>query len=471
MIFTDWIFPFFLAAVFALHWIVRGKETRLWILLIASFVFYGWWDWRFLFLMSFVIVSAWFTAMKAGDQSRTEESRNLWMWVGVGVNLVVLGIFKYFGFFADSFAAMMDVMGLTADVPTLKIILPVGISFYTFQAISYMVDVRRGDLPADHRLRRVGLYIAFFPQLVAGPIVRAASWFPQMEKPKKLSRGLLAAGMRAFLIGWVYKAGLADNIAPLVDPVYNDIDGHSNLALIGATFSFAAQIYFDFAGYSLMAIGVARWFGYFIPKNFDFPYSSASIDEFWRRWHMSLSFWLRDYLYISLGGNRKGNIRTYVNLFMTMLLGGLWHGSAWVFVAWGALHGGALVVHRALVGRGGKIIGGVVGTIIGIAITQVFVVAVWAPFRADSFGDAFQVWSAFVGLREGGAGELPWYWWLAPGAVAVDHILGRSGWGERLARGGFFTQPAVYWGGMGLLVGCLAALYPLNPAPFVYFQF
>lgn len=470
MIFTDAIFFVFVAIVFAAYWLIKGRESQLWILIIASAVFYGWWNWKFLALIGFVILVSWSVANIAARRPIGNLTRRIALIVGIALNLGVIAAFKYFNFFADSAAAVMSTMGLTPGWTVLNILLPVGISFYVFQAISYIVDVARGDLPPEKRLRRVALYIAFFPQLVAGPIVRAASFFPQMDRVKTISGALFFAGLRAFAIGFAYKAGIADNLAQFVDPIYGatnvvgdtNIAQWSNLALIGATLAFAAQIYFDFAGYSLMAIGVARWFGYFIPKNFEYPYASASIDDFWRRWHISLSSWLRDYLYIPLGGNRGGELSTYRNLMVTMILGGLWHGSAWTFVAWGTLHGGALAFHRAVFKNKLKI-----GFVLGLICTQVFVLLTWVPFRAESFTDAVSIWFAFTGLRTGGPEVLPMTVWLVLPILALDAVLGRSGF-TRLA---FFKRPVVYWGTLGLLIGILLALYPLEAAPFVYFQF
>ena len=297
MIFTELVFFAFLAVTFSVYWLMKSNEVRLGILLVASAVFYGWWNVWLLALIGFVIVLSWLTAIKAAVLEAGDGARTRWLALGIGGNLSVLAVFKYFDFFRSSGEEMIRAMGFTPDWPTVNILLPVGISFYVFQAISYIVDTARGDMVAEKRLRRVALYVAFFPQLVAGPIVRAASFFPQMERAKKFSGGLMAAGAKAFILGFVYKAGFADNLAPLVDPVYGDaltagdtdLSVWSNAALIGATIAFAAQIYFDFAGYSLMAIGVARWFGFFIPMNFNYPYIAASIQDFWRRWHISLS--------------------------------------------------------------------------------------------------------------------------------------------------------------------------------------
>ncbi len=488
MIFTEPVFLVFLAATFTAHWLigakarfgigrrfsVSGHELRLTLLLLASAVFYGWWDWRFLGLIGFVIAISWLAALRTARLEPGSAGRRAWLVFAIGANLAVLATFKYFDFFSESARATLTAMGLEPSWPVVNILLPIGISFYIFQAISYIVDTARGDLVPEPRIRRVALYIAFFPQLVAGPIVRAASFFPQMERTKRLSGALVASGLRAFLIGFAYKAGIADNLAPLVDPVFGnamapgdaDLSVWANSALIGATLAFGGQIYFDFAGYSLMAIGVARLFGFHIPKNFDYPYAALSIADFWRRWHISLSSWLRDYLYIPLGGNRGGDAMTNRNLMATMVLGGLWHGAAWTFVAWGALHGGALVVHRALFGSTRRKI----GTVLALIATQGFVLLTWAAFRAEDFADMATVWHAFTGLRDGGPQVLPWFVWLVPILIALDALLGLRG--RRLLQAlPILRQPVVYWGGLGVTFGLLLALYPLEAAPFVYFQF
>ena len=468
MIFTESIFVVFLAAALTVYWALRSNEARLTVLLAASAIFYGWWNAWLLGLIGFVIVLSWLTAKKATLREVGDKARTRWLAAGITLNLSVLALFKYFNFFRDSGEEMIRALGFSPDWPTMNILLPVGISFYVFQAISYIVDTARGDMPAEQRLRRVALYIAFFPQLVAGPIVRAASFFPQMERTKTLSRGLVAAGARAFILGFVYKAGFADNLAPLIDPVYGseDLAVWSNAALIGATIAFATQIYFDFAGYSLMAIGVARWFGFFIPANFNYPYIAASIQDFWRRWHISLSSWLRDYLYIPLGGSRVGRWLTYRNLMITMLLGGLWHGAAWTFVAWGFLHGAGLAMHRYIFGNAGKWL----GVSFSILATQAFVLLTWVAFRAESFADMTAIWSAFTGLRAGGSEQLPWIVWCIPLVLILDAIFGTTDW-KKLGRAALMRRPAVYWGGLGALTAMVLALYPLEAAPFVYFQF
>lgn len=472
MIFTEAIFPVFLIIVLGLYWLVlRGEWRNRWLVL-ASAVFYGWWDVRFLALIAGVILVSWMAArmMRAREENRKAQ---LWvLWVAIGIQLSVLGVFKYFNFFAGSTRDMLTLFGWSASWPVVNIILPVGISFYIFQAISYLVDVFRKHLKAEESLEHVALYIAFFPQLVAGPIVRAASFFPQIERQKRLTSALIASGARAFILGFIYKAALADNIAPFVDPVFADIEKWNNASLVAASFAFGTQIYFDFAGYSLMAIGVARWFGFYIPKNFNDPYSSSSIDIFWRRWHMSLSFWLRDYLYIPLGGNRLGEVKTYRNQMITMVLGGLWHGAAWNFVIWGAMHGAGLAVHRAVMGRDKhrKLIPAL-GGLFGLALTLVFVFATWVPFRAESLGETLSVWSAVIGLRESGPEALSFVAFLVPGLLLIDSLMSQIDRLKALPKIPVFRLPAVYWAGLGCLTALAIALYPLKSAPFVYFQF
>ncbi|MAP96457.1 MAG: membrane-bound O-acyltransferase family protein [Ponticaulis sp.] len=472
MIFTEAIFPIFLIFVLGVYWLaLRGSWRNDWLLL-ASAIFYGWWDVRFLLLIATVIAISWYAGRRIRDLMGHRKGQLQVLWVAIGLQLGLLAVFKYFGFFASSAASALDSIGMEASWPTLNIILPVGISFYIFQAISYLVDVYRRDLVAENNPGRVALYIAFFPQLVAGPIVRAASFFPQIDRKKTFTTALFWAGARAFAVGFIYKAALADNIAPFVDPVFADISQWDNRSLFAATMAFGTQIYFDFAGYSLMAIGVARWFGFFIPKNFDDPYTSTSISEFWRRWHMSLSFWLRDYLYIPLGGNRKGPVKTYRNLMITMVLGGLWHGAAWSFVIWGALHGLALSVNRffeRLLGRG--LILPAAGGALGLVLTLFVVFGAWVPFRADSLGDAVMVWAGIFGLRENGAQSLSLVAFCVPLLLVIDSLFARLSRLGDLSRHWVTRTPSVYWAGVGCLVALALALYPLKSSPFVYFQF
>ncbi|MFC6198605.1 MBOAT family O-acyltransferase [Ponticaulis profundi] len=472
MIFTEAIFPLFLGIVLFVYWVVlRGDWRNHWLLL-ASAVFYGWWDAKLLLLIGAVIGVSWLAALMIRRREGDRRGQLIALWLAIGFQLSMLGVFKYFNFFKASAEDMLTMAGWTVSWPVLNIILPVGISFYIFQAISYLVDVFRKDLPAQRRLDRVALYIAFFPQLVAGPIVRAASFFPQIERQKKLTSALIASGAKAFIIGFIYKAALADNIAPFVDPVFAEIGLWSNSSLVAATLAFGTQIYFDFAGYSLMAIGVARWFGFYIPKNFDDPYSSPSMTVFWRRWHMSLSFWLRDYLYIPLGGNRLGALKTYRNLMITMVLGGLWHGAAWNFVIWGAIHGAALSLHRIIMGRAqNRLLVPALGGAFGIVMTLIVVFAAWVPFRAENLSDTVSVWAASLGLREGGMQQISIVAFFVPGLLLVDSLMSQVDRLKSLPKAPAFRSPSLYWAGLGCLTAIALALFPLKSAPFVYFQF
>ena len=316
-------------------------------LLAASYFFYGWWDWRFLTLIIFVSGLNYILgrAISAVDQAKRRKQL---IYLSVISSLGVLGVFKYFNFFVDSWILLWGDLGYQWSASTAKIILPVGISFYTFQALSYTIDVYRGKLTPEKNLVNFALYISFFPQLVAGPIVRARTLLPQIAGPRRWSVSLLKEGLFQIMIGFVRKVVIADTIGQYVDVVYGNPGVYSSATLVFATILYGLQIYFDFSGYSDIAIGTAKLFGLRFQQNFNFPYFSVSLSEFWRRWHISLSSWLRDYLYVPLGGNRNGQFTTYRNLLITMSLGGLWHGAQWTFVIWGAIHGLALCMERLL---------------------------------------------------------------------------------------------------------------------------
>ena len=317
-------------AIIERHLSHRVKEC---FLLLASYFFYGYWDWRFCFLLLFVTTVSYFSA-------RYSYRKFVYI-TGVVVPLVVLGVFKYFDFFLTSLSSIAG-----KDMGALRLILPVGISFYTFQALSYVIDVHRKKLAVETDFVRLALYISFFPQLVAGPIVRASEFLPQLQEKRMVSFENIRWGVQVFAFGLFKKIVLADHISVFVDDVYNKPAAFHWTTIVFAIISYSIQIYFDFSGYSDMAIGCAKCFGYDFSKNFDLPYISRNVTEFWRRWHISLSSWLREYLYIPLGGNRKGKFRQYFNLFLTMLLGGLWHGANWTFVFWGGLNGLALCVDK-----------------------------------------------------------------------------------------------------------------------------
>jgi len=387
MLFPTLSFGLFFLLVFALTWSTTSNDWRKLVLLVASWIFYGAWDWRFVPLLIVSAVMNWGVAAliaRDGDRKR----RKALMLGGVVANLVMLGFFKYFDFFAEQAGSLLELLGVRQDPALMQVILPVGISFFTFQGISYAVDVYKGRVPAA-RLLDILLLMSFFPHLVAGPIVRASDLVPQFQQKPQLNRSMVTMGLLLIVWGLFKKAVIASELATaFVDPVFEAPMMHGRIDLILAAYGYAVQIYCDFSAYSDMAIGIAALLGYRFPRNFDRPYRSASLQEFWRRWHISLSRWLRDYLYIdALGGNRGGKARVYRNLMLTMLLGGLWHGAAWTFVIWGGLHGAALCVERWW-SRASLTKAWVLPHWAKVALTFHIVVLGWIFFRASSFGDA-----------------------------------------------------------------------------------
>ena len=345
MIFSQIEYLFFFVLVFGIYW-MTPRRRRVWILLIASCVFYGSWNVRYLAL---IWASTLVDFVAAGRMYRAERAavRARWLLASLVANLGALAVFKYYGFFTESLAAMLEAVGIAVHMPSLELLLPVGISFYTFQSMSYTIDVWRGRRAPETGLVYFATYVSFFPQLVAGPIVRSDELIPQLRAPPPLSVSKVKRGGKLFLWGLIKKNIFADLVAvKCVDVIFANPAAFDTPTLWLGALGYSLQIYADFSGYTDMARGSALMLGYELPENFRTPYLSRSLTEFWRRWHMSLSTWLRDYLYISLGGNRGGRTKTYRNLMLTMLLGGLWHGAAWTFVVWGALHGGGLALHR-----------------------------------------------------------------------------------------------------------------------------
>lgn len=340
MLFNSLDFFIFLAVVLPLYFLLplRGRQI---LMVAASFYFYMYWNVKYASILVFFIFVDFFAGYYIGHAS-TRARKRIGLLVSLSCNLGVLAIFKYFNFFMGNLRAV----GLISSAPSLGLLLPLGISFHTFQTMSYTIDIYRGVIEPETSLLRFAMFVTFFPQLVAGPIERARELLPQIREKYPLQWDNFITGGQQMLTGFVKKVVFADNLAPWVNQVYAAPGDYSGLSALVATYLFAWQIYFDFSGYSDIAIGVARIMGFQFVENFNMPYISTSIQEFWRRWHMSLSSWLRDYLYISLGGNRRGRVRTYINLLLTMLLGGLWHGASWNFVIWGGMHGGWLALER-----------------------------------------------------------------------------------------------------------------------------
>ena len=468
MLFPTLDFGIFFFAIFALSWAARDKpEMRKALLLAASYFFYGFWNWSFCFLLLFNALVSHAGGLLIG-RSTDEKVRKYTLWAVVAVNLGLLGYFKYAGFFLDSLRVTFETLGLERDLPFLEVLLPVGISFFTFQSISYVVDVYHRKISASGSFVDLALYISFFPQLVAGPIVRAAHFMPQLGKRPVLTRLMMAGGLFLILMGLFKKMVLANYLATLyVDEVFLAPEWASSLELVIAVYAYAAQIYCDFSGYSDIAIGVAALLGYHFKRNFNQPYRAATLQEFWQRWHISLSSWLRDYLYIPLGGNRHGTLKTYRNLFLTMFLGGIWHGAALTFIVWGVIHGLALIFERLL--GYGRLFSNGVGRIFGIFLTFHIVCLAWIFFRSPDVGLALDYLAA-IGLFTSDITLLtPFVCGLillcAIGQFVPDRSYERSYLClSRTGRAGmivFFTVGlvAIQW------------LAPSGTAPFIYFQF
>ncbi|MCX8090957.1 MAG: MBOAT family protein [Verrucomicrobiae bacterium] len=351
MLFNSLDFVIFLAVVL-LAVRVAALRWRTWILLLAGAVFYGWWDWRYLGLLGFNCLTAFTGGIRIAD-ARTEREKRFWCGLSVVVCASLLGYFKYRGFFLENLTALLTGLGLMSAARTIEFVLPVGVSFYTFQAIAYLVDVYRGVAPACRNLRDFLLFQTFFPQLVAGPIERTNHLLPQLQQWRRVTPADIVEGLYLVLWGYCKKVVVADNLGLKVNRIFaQDQWTAGDVVLAGVGFTF--QAYADFSGYTDIARGVARWFGVTLFENFNFPYYATSPQDFWRRWHMSLGSWLRDYLYIPLGGSRRGPVRTCLNLVITMLVGGLWHGAAWTYVVWGFYQGTILSLHRLYVAWRGE---------------------------------------------------------------------------------------------------------------------
>lgn len=398
MLFNSLDFAIFFPIVFVLYWLVASKITiRNLFILIASYVFYGWWDWRFLFLIAFSS----FVDFAIGQLiSKTEDKNKRKGLLGISllVNLGFLAYFKYANFFIDSFIEGFRLFGKEMEPTTLSIILPVGISFYTFQTLSYTIDIYRNQLKPTNNALAFFAFVAFFPQLVAGPIERASHLLPQFFKTYKFNYKLVKSGLLLMAFGLFKKMVIADRAALYVNEVYNNSGDYDGVAYIYATIFFAIQIYCDFSGYSDIAIGLSRTMGFDLMKNFDSPYFSKSLTEFWRRWHISLSTWFRDYLYIPLGGSQKGYYRTYLNLFIVFVVSGLWHGAAVTFIIWGAIHGLILIIEKALFKKKQKVFNAlglakqnVSNHIFFSLITFGIVCVAWVFFRANNLGNAWHI--------------------------------------------------------------------------------
>jgi alginate O-acetyltransferase complex protein AlgI len=384
MNFASFQFAVFFLLVLGAYVLVRRHEAQNVLLLAASYYFYAAWDVRFLLLI-WLVTGVSFIAGRAVGQAVDPQTRNRHLTAYIAFALVVLGYFKYFNFFIDSAQHLLSTLGVGSNPVVLNIVLPAAISFYIFESISYVIEIHQRHLSHDTKFRHYALFIAYFPKLVAGPIERPAVLIPQIKRPRVLDEDGMTRGMFLVLLGLFKKIVIADGIAPTADSLFNSGGTPSSWSIILGCYAFALQIYCDFSGYTDIARGVSKMFGIELSQNFRFPYFSADPSEFWRRWHMSLSSWLRDYLYIPLGGNRLGALRTRINLAITMLLGGLWHGAAWNFILWGGYQGALLIVNQALPRRDLNGWRQHAARVIGTLLFFQFVCYGWLLFRARSF--------------------------------------------------------------------------------------
>jgi D-alanyl-lipoteichoic acid acyltransferase DltB (MBOAT superfamily) len=459
---------FFIIVTVILALCGRHWELRKIALVVASYVFYAQWNWRFCFLLAFSGAVS-YAAGRAISGAGVSGLRGWLLGGAVGVQLAVLAVFKYYDFFIGSANAVLHSAGWGEPLPFVEILLPVGISFFTFHGISYVVDVYRGDVRVCRRFTDMLLYMSFFPQLVAGPIVRSSFFLPQLECP---SPDPIPLGPALLLIasGLFKKVVIANYLATgLVDPVFADPANFPALDLLCAAYGYAVQIFCDFSAYTDIAIGLAMLLGFRFPQNFNQPYRSASLREFWRRWHITLSLWLRDYLYKPLGGSRAGPLRTRFNLFATMLLGGIWHGAAWKFVAWGALHGGGLVLERPWSQRLESTRG--IARVASVLVVFHFVCFAWLFFRADSFDTVVLYLQSFAALKGGVAQLTPWTLGLLAAGLSLHFVPrdlpARIAMALRLTHLPDWASAALF-GVCGVLID---AAGPAGVAPFIYFQF
>lgn len=400
MQFSSLTFILFLGIVFALHYSIRSWKYQKINLLVASYLFYAAWHTPFILLLIISTLADWKLAQFMHAAS-TLAKRRILLILSLCVNLGLLSYFKYGDFLLDNFTQMMGHAGIDFIHTELDIILPIGISFYTFQTLSYTIDVYRGKLEPRYSLLDFSLFVTFFPQLVAGPIVRASDFLPQCEQPRRASMDQFGWGLALMAFGMFSKVILSDNIlAPLADAGFQHANQLNTLDAWVTTLAFSGQIFFDFSGYSTTAVGAALCFGFILPDNFKAPYMAIGFSDFWRRWHISLSSWLKDYLYIPIGGNRAVALRVHANLLFTMLVGGLWHGASWLFVIWGGLHGAYLIIEHSIQQKNGGLrlpksdlgqLALALGTFVIISITWIF-------FRAENLSDALTILGALFNL-------------------------------------------------------------------------
>jgi alginate O-acetyltransferase complex protein AlgI len=466
MLFPTFGFLLFFLVVAAVLAALGGRfEAKKAVLVVASYYFYAAWDWHFCFLLAFSSAVSFTAGLLI---AANERHKRLILTIAVTIHLLLLGTFKYLDFLTLSANRLAHLLGLQAELPFIEVILPVGISFFTFHGISYIVDVYRGDVAVCRRPLDMLLYMSFFPQLVAGPIVRASYFLPQLQRAS--TEPIPVATAVVLILGGLFKKVVIANYLAtgLADPVFGAPTSYGGPDLLLAAYAYAVQIYCDFSAYTDIAIAIAALCGFRFPRNFDQPYRAQRLREFWQRWHISLSTWLRDYLYKPLGGNRYGRLKTYRNLMITMLLGGIWHGAGWKFVMWGAMHGGGLAVERML-GLGARPVS-LWGKIVSTVVVFHFVCLAWIFFRAEDFTVArlfiaglFTGWSQ--GVQQAGPFSVALILiGMARQFTPVRLFEPQSEWLERVPLWGIGVAA-------GIGVAIVNALGPEGVAPFIYFRF
>jgi alginate O-acetyltransferase complex protein AlgI len=468
VLFVEFRFLFFFLLVLGVHWALRHSTARKLWLLAASYLFYAAWDWRFLSLLLLSTATDYVAALRI-DATDVERSRSRWLAFSVVVNLAILGTFKYLGFFSSSFASLMSSLGVHVGTVTLDIVLPVGISFYTFQTLSYTIDVHRRRMSARRSVLDVALFVAFFPQLVAGPIMRARDLLPQMESPRRFAGVDVRGCLVLLLVGFFKKACVADNVATLIDPYFAHPAAFDAASAWLAQIGFLVQVYCDFSGYSDMAVGLAGLLGYRLCLNFDGPYLARNIRELWRRWHISLTDWFRDYVYTPLRGSDHTGLRWAFAVFATMTICGLWHGATWNFVVFGALNGIALLVYamwsRAQAAAG---VSWRVPAVLATVLTFATFALAGVPFRAANLPDSVVLWRSMLLFDSAGGRTLSPEIAVLIGALALLHYVCHrrrlGSWWRHVADWRFGLVYGVAW-------SLALALRAVGYQPFVYLRF
>ena len=474
MIFTSFEFLFFFVALLLVRSCIRNFSVEKWVLLVASYVFYMSWSIPYAFLIFCTSLVDFFVGIGLG---RIEDlrRRKLLLVVSIAANLGVLGYFKYTNFILDNAWSLGTWIGFNVTPWHLDLILPLGISFFTFQSMTYTIESYKGNIQCCRNLRDFLLFSSFFPQLLAGPINRAVNLLPQFKQHIHVTVLDFETGLAQFALGAVKKLVISDRVAPHVDLIFGAPSSYDGVTLLQGLLGYGVQIYCDFSGYSDMAIGSARMMGFRFMENFQMPYSAVNITEFWRRWHISLSTWFRDYVYVSLGGNRKGSSRTYINLLVTMLLCGLWHGASWNFVFWGAVHGIALAVHRAWMAwdplTSLKTLPGFdfLWTLFSRCLTLGVVFAGWIFFRAQSWSDATEYLSRLIMWPHDGIRYISPFIFPALVLMFLAHLIFHkdSNWAQEIPMQPIMLRLTHY-----MVLAILIALFAVtDAAPFIYFQF